>query len=302
MTKNKLGRRLKNCWQLYIFLLPALVWLIVFCYGPMYGLIIAFKNFKVNMPMWSSPSVGFKYFKMFFQSNIFETVLKNTLTISLACMIFGFPAPIFFALALKQVRNKRFQGLIRMVTYLPNFISIVALVSMLSVFFSSTGFVNTIAAWFGAEEFITYTDSKYFLPIYVISGIWQGLGYNAIIYLAALSSVNPELYEAADLDGASTWHKIWHIDIPCILPTIVIMLILSVGNLMSVGYEKVLLMQDSMNIMDSEIISTYVYKLGIQGTQYSYSTAIGLFNAVINFVLIITANLISKKAADVSLF
>lgn len=220
----------------------------------------------------------------------------------MASLIIGFPAPIIFALLLKRLTSKKFQSAVRMVTYLPNFISVVVLVSMLSVFFSSEGFVNTIAGFFGAENTITYAKAQYFLPIYVGSGIWQGLGFNAIIYIAALSGVSRELYEAAEIDGASVLKLIWHIDIPSIMPTIIIMLILSVGNLMSVGYEKIFLMQDSLNIMNSEVISTYVYKIGIAGTQYSSSTAIGLFNAVINFMLLIIANQVCKKAADISLF
>lgn len=295
-------KRLKDSWQLYVCLLPALIWLVLFCYGPMYGVLIAFKDFRVNLTILGSPWAGLKYFKMFFESNIFGTVIQNTLKISLASMLFGFPAPILFALLLKRIQNRRFQGVVRTITYLPNFISVVVLVSMLSVFFSSTGFVNTIASSLGMEETVTYAKSAYFLPIYVGSGIWQGLGFNAIIYIAALSGVNQELYEASQIDGASILKTIWYIDIPSILPTIVLMFILSIGNLMSVGYEKILLMQDSMNVMSSEVISTYVYKIGIAGTQYSYSAAIGLFNSVINFVLLLAANKISKKAADISLF
>ena len=295
-------KQIFSCWQLYICLLPALVWLLLFCYGPMYGVLIAFKDFRVNLNILGSPWAGLKYFKMFFESNIFATVIENTLRISITSMIFGFPAPIIFALLLKRIRSRRFQGVVRTITYLPNFISVVVLVSMLSVFFSSTGFVNTIASAFGAENTITYAKSQYFLPIYVGSGIWQSMGFNAIIYIAALAGVNQELYEAAEIDGASILKIIWNIDIPSIMPTIVMMFILSMGNLMSVGYEKILLMQDSMNIMSSEVIPTYVYKIGIIGTQYSFSAAIGLFNSVINFALLLAANKISKKAANISLF
>lgn len=289
-------------WRLYVLLLPALVWVVVFCYVPMYGILLAFKDFQPRAGIWGSAWAGFKYFRMYFKSNIFSTVMINTLNISIKSLVFGFPVPILFALLVNRLRFPGFKRSVQMIAYMPNFISVVVLVSMMSIFFAPNGFINIIAERLGATDTITYGNSGQFVPILIISNIWQGMGFGSIIYVAALSGANPELYEAARIDGASTLRTIWHIDIPTILPTVAMMLILSMGSLLNVGYEKVLLMQTGTNAMQSEIISTYVYKIGIMSSQYSYSTAIGLFNSVINFALLIIANFISKKLANTSLF
>lgn len=301
-AKRSVISRFRRDWRLYVLLLPALVWLLVFCYAPMYGILMAFKNYRVDMGIMGSPWAGFKYFKMFFESNIFSTSILNTLRISILSLVISFPVPILFALLVNRLKNQRFKRTVQMVTYMPNFISVVVIVSMLSVFFAPNGFINIIARFFGAESTINYTYAAHFTSIFIGSNIWQGMGFGAIIYVAALSSVNTELYEAARIDGATTLKTVWYIDLPSIMPTIVMMLILNVGNLMSVGYEKILLMQSGMNIMTSEVISTYVYKIGLAGSQYSYATAIGLFNSVINFILLIITNTIAKKTAEISLF
>lgn len=289
-------------WRLYLMILPALVWLIVFCYVPMYGILTAFQNYKISKGIMGSEFVGLKYFKMWLESNIFETAFGNTLRISFKCLIFGFPIPIIFALMVNRLKAPRFAKAVQTITYIPNFISTVVLVSMMSIFFAPNGLINQIVNYFGIDTTITYSNGKQFDAIFVISGIWQAMGFNSIIYVAALSNIDPTMYEAAKIDGASTWKIITTIDLPTIMPTIVMMLIMNIGNLLSVSHDKILLMQTGTNIMQSEIISTYVYKMGITNVQYSYSTAIGLFNAVINFGLLLSANWISKKTTDSGLF
>lgn len=289
-------------WRLYLMILPALVWLIVFCYVPMYGILTAFQNYKISKGIMGSEFVGLKYFKMWLESNIFETAFGNTLRISFKCLIFGFPIPIIFALMVNRLKAPRFAKAVQTITYIPNFISTVVLVSMMSIFFAPNGLINQIVNYFGIDTTITYSNGKQFDAIFVISGIWQAMGFNSIIYVAALSNIDPTMYEAAKIDGASTWKIITTIDLPTIMPTIVMMLIMNIGNLLSVSHDKILLMQTGTNIMQSEIISTYVYKMGITNVQYSYSTAIGLFNAVINFALLLSANWISKKTTDSGLF
>ena len=289
-------------WRLYLMILPALVWLIVFCYVPMYGILTAFQNYKISKGVMGSEFVGLKYFKMWLESNIFETAFGNTLRISFKCLIFGFPIPIIFALMVNRLKAPRFAKAVQTITYIPNFISTVVLVSMMSIFFAPNGLINQIVNYFGIDTTITYSNGKQFDAIFVISGIWQAMGFNSIIYVAALSNIDPTMYEAAKIDGASTWKIITTIDLPTIMPTIVMMLIMNIGNLLSVSHDKILLMQTGTNIMQSEIISTYVNKMGITNVQYSYSTAIGLFNAVINFALLLSANWISKKTTDSGLF
>ncbi len=302
---SKLARARRSIirdWRLYVMLLPALLWLIIFCYVPMYGILMAFKDYRVSKGIWGSSWVGMKYFAMWLESNIFETALGNTLRISLKCLIYGFPMPIIFALLVNRLRNAVFRTSVQYIAYIPNFISTVVLVSMMSIFCANNGLVNIVARFFGASSTVSYSNAEQFDAIYVISGIWQAMGFNSIIYVAALSAVDPGLYEAARLDGASTMRLMWHIDIPAMMPTILMMLIMNIGSLLGVAHDKVLLMQTGTNIMETEIISTYVYKIGVTQAQYSYSTAIGLFNAVVNFLLLVGANYITKKTTKNSLF
>jgi putative aldouronate transport system permease protein len=296
-------RNVIKSWQLYVLLMPALIYLILFQYAPMYGIIIAFKNFNPVHGILGSPWEGFKHFETFFNSYVFTNVLINTLKLSVFSLLIGFPIPILFALLLNQVRKQVFKRFVQTVTYAPYFISTVVLVSMLNVFLApSTGFVNNLITMIGGDAVNFMARAEWFRTIYIASGIWQTMGFSAIIYLAALSGVNPELHEVATVDGATTIRRIWHIDLPSIMPTIMILLILGVGSVMAVGWEKAFLMQQGMNLPASEIISTYVYKVGLLNAQYSLATAIGLFNSVINFSLLILTNQLSKKMTQNSLW
>ncbi len=296
------ARRILRDWRLYVMLLPALIWLIVFCYVPMYGILMAFEDYRASKGILGSTWVHLKHFKTWFSSNIFSNAFGNTLRISLKCLLIGFPVPIIFALMVNRLKNSWLKKTVQNITYIPNFISTVVLVGMMAIFFSPNGCINLIAKALGAKSTISYSNGAQFDMIYVLSGIWQAMGFNSIIFVAALSGVDPGIYEAAKLDGASTLKTIWHIDIPAILPTVMMMLILSIGSLLSVAHDKVLLMQTGTNIMYTEIISTYVYKTGVLFGQYSYTTAIGLFNAVINLILLVAANWLSKRTTDTSVF
>lgn len=302
VTGPKLTTRMWKSRDYYIMLLPAVLYVLLFCYAPMYGLQIAFKDYKVALGVAGSPWVGFQNFIDFFQSHYFITLLKNTLVLSLYTLIIGFPIPIVVALVLNEL-NGKFKKFTQTILYAPHFISLVVLVSILNAMLSpSQGVVNTILEMLGMERNYFMANPDYFRHLYVWSGVWQGMGWGAIIYLAALSGVDPALHEAADMDGATRLQKIIHINLPAIMPTIIIMLILRMGQIASVGYEKVYLMQNSMNIETAEIISTYVYKRGIINSNYSFSAAVGLFNNVVNVILVLVANRISKKVSDTSLF
>lgn len=286
----------------YLMLLPAVLYVILFCYAPMYGLQIAFKNYKVSLGVAGSPWIGFRNFTDFFQSYYFVTLIKNTFILSLYSLVVGFPIPIIIALILNELKG-RFKKFTQTILYAPHFISLVVLVSVLNAMLSpSQGVVNTILEMLGMERNYFMANPDYFRHLYVWSGVWQGMGWSAIIYLAALSGVDPTLHEAADMDGATRMQKILHINIPAIMPTIIIMLILRMGEIASVGYEKVYLMQNDMNVETAEVISTYVYKRGIINSNYSFSAAVGLFNNVINVVLVLMANWISKRVSETSLF
>ena len=301
-NRVKLSRRIWKSRDYYLMLLPAVVYVILFCYAPMYGLQIAFKNYKVSLGVSGSPWVGFRNFTDFFQSYYFVTLLKNTLMLSIYSLIVGFPVPIIIALIINEMKGK-FKKVTQTVLYAPHFISMVVLVSILNSMLSpSQGVVNTILEMLGMERNYFMANPAYFPHLYVWSGVWQGMGWGAIIYLAALSGVDPSLHEAADIDGATRMQKILHINVPTIMPTIIIMLILRMGQIISVGYEKVYLMQNSMNIETAEVISTYVYKRGILNSNYSFSAAVGLFNNVVNVIMVLLANWISKKISKTSLF
>lgn len=306
--RKSFGARLKfdftRNWRLYILILPALVALILFRYAPMYGLQIAFKNFKPAKGISGSAWVGLKHFKSFINSYQFENVLWNTIKISVTSLVAGFPMPIIFALMLNQIRSAKAKKVLQTVTYMPHFISTVVLVGMLMVFLSpTTGLYGHAMRALGVSQPDNLMAKKeWFIPLYVLSGIWQNTGWDSIIYLAALSSISVDLYEAATVDGASKFKRMIYIDIPCILPTATILLIMNMGNIFSLGFEKIYLMQNSLNLPVSETINTYVYKQGIVGGKYSYSAAIGLFNTVINFVILLTVNKIAGKMGDTSLF
>ncbi len=295
--------RVKRNYELYLFLLPIIIIYLVFKYYPMYGVQIAFKDFSPSRGIWGSEWVGFKHFIEFFDSYNFWTIIVNTLTLSFLSLVFSFPVPIIIAIMLNQMLGKNYKKFIQTVIYAPHFISTVVLVGMLNVFLSpNSGLVNHIITLFGGEPRLFMADEGWFRPLYILSGIWQETGFSTIIYLAALAGVNPELHEAAIMDGASKWKRVWYVDIPSILPTIVILLILALGNIMGIGFEKAFLMQNDLNYATSNIIPTYVYEMGIQKAQYSFSTAVGLFNSVINIILIFTVNRIAKRMTETSLW
>lgn len=289
-------------YELYLFLAPTLLYFIIFHYVPMYGVLIAFKDFIPTEGVWGSPWVGFEHFERFFNSYNFETLIKNTLSLSFLQLLFGFPLPIIMALLLNQVRNQRYKKFVQTVIYAPHFISVVVLVGMVYVFFSNTGLINNFIMMFGGEPIHFMAKAAWFKPLYISSGVWQETGWAAIIYLAALAGVSPEVHEAAIMDGASKFQRIIHVDIPAILPTAMILLVLSVGNLMNIGFEKAYLMQTPLNVSAGEIIPTYVYKVGLQNAQYSFAAAVGLFNAVINFILLWAVNKAANKLSGSGLW
>lgn len=301
--KSHTWARIKRNYELYLFLLPIVVLYLIFRYYPMYGVQIAFKDFSASQGIWGSEWVGLKHFIQFFNAYNFWPIIKNTITLSLMSLVFGFPVPIIVALMLNQVLAKRFKKFVQTVIYAPHFISTVVLVGMLHVFLSpNSGIVNHLITFFGGDPVLFMADEGWFRPLYVLSGIWQETGFSTIIYLAALAGVSPELHEAAIMDGASKLKRIRHVDIPGILPTIIILLVLAVGNIMSVGFEKAFLMQSDLNYQTSNILPTYVYEQGIMKAQYSFSAAIGLFNSVINIILLFIVNRTAKKLTETSLW
>lgn len=293
---------MKAHWQLYTLMLPALVFFFIFNYIPMYGLQIAFKDYVANLGFLKSPFIGLEHFERFFNSYYFLRILKNTIALSLYELIL-FPLPIIFALMLHELSFGRFKKWSQTLTYAPHFISVVVVVGMITAFLNpATGIINHIIEFFGGERQSFLTDPDWFRHIYVWSGQWQSLGWGTIIYLAALAGVNPELLEAAKVDGASRLQRIWHINIPAILPTIIVLFILNMGNFMQIGFEKVLLLQNNLNSETSDIIATFVYETGILGGQYSFSTAIGLFESIINLLILVFANWIARKTTNESLW
>jgi len=289
--------------SLYVLVIPVVIWYILFEYKPMYGVVIAFQDYRPRRGISGSEWVGLKHFKDFVSSFFFGRTVKNTLIISLTNIIFGFPAPIIFALLLNEIKNLKFKKLVQTISYMPHFISMVVFTSMIRVFVSNNGFITGILnVLFDVPKKSLLTMQEYFVPIHVLSGIWQGLGWGAIIYIAALANVDQELYDAASIDGANRWKQTIHVTIPSIMPTIIIMLLLRLGGIMSVGYEKIILLYNEGIYEVSDVISTYVYRKGLQEFQYSFSAAVGLFNTAINFTLIMIFNKISKKISDVSLW
>lgn len=305
-NKKKLGKQIASRWQLYLLLLLPLAWLIVFAYVPMGGLVLAFKKYNAGLGIWGSPWVGFDNFRKFFNSVKFSIVIKNTLTVSLYSLVVSFPIPIIFALLLNAMLGRKYKKIIQTVTYIPYFISTVVMVGLIFQLLDyRNGLYGSLYSLFTRTTAPNIlANGSLFKHIYVWSGVWQTTGYSAIIYIAALSGVDQSLHEAAMIDGASRFQRLRFIDVPTILPTASIMLILAVGNIMNVGYEKVLLMQNDLNLNYSEIISTYVYKVGLASgiTDFSLSTAIGMFNSVINFALLVIANAGSKKLSGSGIF
>lgn len=300
---KSLWHRIVQNWELYLFIAPAFFYYLIFCYGPMYGIQIAFKNYIPTKGIFGSPWIGFDHFLRFFDSYYFWDLLWNTLSISLYELAVGFPVPIILALAFNEIKDGFFKRAVQTVTYAPHFISVVVMCGMIISFLSpSTGIVVHAIEALGVEAPDFLTDPRWFKTVYVLSGVWQSAGWGTIIYLAALSGVDPQLHEAAIIDGASRLQRIRHINIPTILPTITILLILNIGNLLALGYEKILLLQNPLNMESSDVISTFVYRVGLVDAQYSFSTAVGLFNSVINCILLITVNQIVRRTSENSLW
>lgn len=301
--RNAPLRKMARHWQLYLVILLPLAYLIIFKYIPMAGIVIAFKDYNVVKGIFGSEWVGFKYFNQFFESPSFWVYMKNTLGISLYGLLIGFPAPIILALALNEIRNGLFKKSVQLVSYAPYFISTVVMVSILIVNLTpNVGIISKLFHMLGVENTNFMGMPSLFKSIYVWSDVWQHTGYGAIIYIAALAGVNPELYEAAKVDGASRIQKILNVDIPSLIPVSVILLILNTGNLMKLGFEKIYLMQNPLNLATSEVISTYVYKVGLLGSSFSFSAAIGVFNSVINLILLILVNYIARRLSSNSLW
>lgn len=302
--RKTLGRKIIVNWQLYVLLAIPTVFLVLFNYLPMVGAQIAFRNFNPIDGIWGSPWVGWDQFKMFLDSPYFWPILRNTLRLSLYSLVVGIPCAMILALALNEVKHVRFKKLVQLVTYAPYFISTVVMVGILQIILNpSTGLFGQFGHALGVENPYDMLGSPGAFPsVYVWSGVWQETGYAAVIYLAALSGVNPELYEAAKMDGATRVRKIYHIDLPSLMPTFTVLLILGVGGILSVGFEKVLLMQNMLNVSASEIISTYVYKVGLVDTNYSFAVAVGLFNSFVGLILIVIVNTVAKRVSNSSLF
>ena len=294
---------MRQNYQLYIFLIPAIVFIVLFMYTPLYGLQIAFKNYRGGDGIWGSAWVGLKWFNQFFSTPRCWEIVKNTLTISVYSLVAGFPLPICLAIILNYVKNIRFKKFAQTVTYMPYFISTVVICGMITIFMApDTGILNVIRGFFGLESVNFLAKPEWFKSIYVWTGVWQGMGWSSIIYISALAGVDYEMHEAAIVDGATKIQRMIHVDLPSIKPTILMLLILQMGSIMNVGFEKVYLLQNTLNKSAASVISTYVYEVGLINSDYGYSTAVGLFNSLINLGLVVAANQLSKRFAGESLF
>lgn len=308
VTKKSFAVRTKKYmehhWQLWLMLLPAMLYIFVFCYIPMYGIQLAFRDYDFLSGITGGKWAGLKYFKQYFESPMFFTTLKNTFKISFWSIITGFPAPIILAMIVNQLRNKKWKKVVQTTVYIPYFISTVVLVSMINVMFSSG---SGVVANFLKSIHLVASDTNIlgkesaFIPLYVLTGVWQSMGWNSIIYIAALSSVDTQLYDACKIDGANRWQTMIHIDFPAIVPTIMILLIMNMGNILNVGFDKVFLMQNSLNLGVSQVISTYVYSVGIKSSQFSFAAAVGLFNTLVNFIFLVITNWISRRSTGTGL-
>lgn len=301
--KKNIGKVLKSKWQLLVMFAVPLIWYIIFCYIPMYGIQLAFRDYNPRLGYLGSPFVGLQWFRQFFSSYYWMDIIWNTFSISLYSIVIGFPVPIILAIIINELPGKKFKKILQNITYIPHFISVVVLCGMLYLFLSPQyGILNTILGAFGAEPIGFLESPKYFKGVYVLSEVWQESGWSSIIYIAALAGIDPALYEAAKIDGAGRMKRIIHISLPGITPTIVTLLILKIGQIMSIGFEKAYLLQNDLNLKSSEIISTLVYKQGILQGNIGYATAVGLMNSCLNLLLIILANKFCKKFFDTSLW
>lgn len=298
-----LSDHFKREWQVYVMLAPMIIWFLLFLYKPMYGLQIAFKDYSIFRGIVESPWVGWEHFETLFNNSQFIRAVRNTVIISALSLIFGFPVPIFLALMFNEILHALYRRTCQTIVYLPHFISTVIIAGIVITAFSpSAGIVNTIIGWIGIEPVYFLTKPEWFRPIFIGSGIWQEAGFSSIIFLAAIAGVNPSLYESAVVDGASRWQMMWKITIPSIMPTIIIMLIIRIGNLMEVGFELIILLYQPATYQTADVINTFIYRQGLQSGQYDLAAAAGLFNAIVAFVLVMTANSISKRVSRTSLW
>ncbi len=300
---QKVGDHLKREWQLYVMLIPTILWLVIFLYKPMYGLQIAFKDYSIFRGVAGSPWIGLEHFQTLFGNDQFLRALKNTIIISFYSLLFGFPMPILLALMFNEILNQTFKKTAQTIVYLPHFISSVIIAGIVITAFSpSAGIVNTFLGWLGIDSIYFLTKPEWFRPIFVGTGIWQEAGFQSIVYLAAIAGVSPTLYESAVVDGASRWQMMWKITIPSIMPTIIIMLIIRIGNILEVSFEMIILLYQPATYETADVVNTFIYRQGLQGGQYDFAAAAGLFNAVVAFVLVMTANTISKRYSRTSLW
>lgn len=300
----KVKRYFRKNWQLWIMLLPAMLYILIFCYVPMYGIQLAFRDYDFTKGITGGAWAGLKYFKQYFDSPMFWVTLKNTFVIAFASIVVGFPIPIILAMVINQLKNKKWKRTVQTTVYIPYFISVVVMVSILRIMLADgTGVIDGFlkSLHLVGENVNLMGSEKAFMPVYVLSGAWQTMGWNSIIFIAALSSVDTQLYDACKMDGANRWQTMIHVDLPAILPTIMIILILNMGNILNVGFDKVFLMQNSLNLGASQVISTYVYTVGIKSTQFSFGAAVGLFNTLINFVFLVVTNQLSKRVTGTGL-
>lgn len=306
VNRRSFGERLRRDWvknwTLYLLVLPVVAFFLIFCYWPMYGITIAFQNYDPALGYLGSPWVGLKNFTDFFGSIYFFRVLKNTLVISLSNILFGFPAPIILALLINEISNKYFVKSVQTITYLPHFISLVVVCGMIKSFTNTNGIITQLVAQFTGDHTSLLMKPEAFVPVYVISDIWQGVGWGAIIYIAALSGIDSELYEACEIDGGGRLRQMWHVTLPGILPTIIIMLILRMGGVLNVGSEKIILLYNASTYKTADVISSFVYRKGLQEFNWSYGTAVGVFNSVINVIFLVATNYISRKTTDSALW
>ena len=300
--KTSLIKELKRHYWLYLFLIPGLVMIFLFKILPFYGVQIAFRDFSIVKGIWDSPWVGFKYFEQFFRDPYCWRLFRNTLSISGLSLLFGFPAPILLALLLNEVRSRKYKKVVQTVSYMPHFISTVVVCGMITTFCASDGLINNIIVAFGGTRSNLLLDKGLFYPIYIISDLWKGIGWDSIIYLAALSGIDQEQYEAARIDGANRLQQMFHITLPGLLPTVSMLLILRIGSLLSVGYEKIILLYQPTTYEVADVISSYVYRRGLMDGQFSYGTAVGLFNSIVSITLLLIANKASKKMGQSGLF
>lgn len=289
---------IQKYWILYLMMIPATVLLILFTYGPMYGIIMAFQDFTVFKGYTGSPFVGLKHFQRLFSDPLFYRLFKNTFMVGVLDFLFSFPAPLIFALILNEVRKVRFKSVVQSISYLPHFIPLVVMVDIIFELFGSYGIINSLLSSLGMEPISFFTKSEWFLPLYIGSGVWKTIGWGSIIYMGALTNIDSTLYEAADMDGANRWHKMWHVTLPSLRPTVVTLFILNAGGIMQVGFEKVFLMSSPATYEVSDVLSTYVYRQGILNSDFSYSAAVGLFNNIVALLFVLLANKIAKKLGE----